>query len=316
MKNIHVLPAKNYKEDYKLQNGSFIEVVKLGQLIFDNSLKEFRINKNKSWSASCDTNVLIPQHIYITSDEEIKEGDWYCSPTGIVSQHNGTEKLPDGWKKIIATTDKSLKINLLEGIKHAPENWRELPQIPQSFIEYFVDQYNKGNIITEVMVEYELGNISESYFDGEKEKLPLHLKINPDNTINIKPSKDSWNIKELSGILSIYKQYIFSKTGREIEEIYDKEVLEPIRQEEWQESQVNRRYLKSNQKQFKQFDESLHKAYLNKFSDEDKFKAFISNLNELSKEVQFNAFLATLRKMKLDSQTESNIMMLVALKDI
>lgn len=226
MKNIHVLPAKNYKEDYKLQNGSFIEVVKLGQLIFDNSLKEFRINKNKSWSASCDTNVLIPQHIYITLDEEIKEGDWYCSPTGIVSQHNGTEKLPDGWKKIIATTDKSLKINLLEGIKHAPENWRELPQIPQSFIEYFVDQYNKGNIITDIMVEYEedlikIYDISGGHPGGHWESNPINeglkLIINPDNTINIKPIKDSWNIKELSGILSMYKQYIFSKTGRETE---------------------------------------------------------------------------------------------------
>jgi hypothetical protein len=28
----------------------------------------------------------------------------------------------------------------------------------------------------------------------------------------------------------------------------------------------------SNQKQFKQFDESLFKAYINKFSDEDKLK--------------------------------------------
>ena len=72
----------------------------------------------------------------------------------------------------------------------------------------------------------------------------------------------------------------------------------------------------TNAKQFKQFDESLHKAYLNKFSDEDKFKAFISNLNELSKETQFNAFLATLKKMNLDSQTQSNIMTLVALRDI
>lgn len=75
-------------------------------------------------------------------------------------------------------------------------------------------------------------------------------------------------------------------------------------------------FIKPNQKQFKQFDESLHKAYLNKFSDEDKFKAFISNLNELSKEIQFNAFLATLKKMNLDSQTQSNIMTLVALRDI
>ena len=115
------------------------------------------------------------------------------------------------------------------------------------------------------------------------------------------------------------------KTWDEIEMIYDKEVLEPKRQEEWQESQVNRRYSKTilkqfkvgdtvkslktiefiyggkhfagnkyvvtketeayfnvmhknyvlvdNSKQFKQFNESLFKAYIYKFSDEDKLKA-------------------------------------------
>jgi len=117
-------------------------------------------------------------------------------------------------------------------------------------------------------------------------------------------------------VCKLYGRLMSNLTGREIEEIYNKEVLEPKRQKEWQESQVNCKYTKSNAKEFKQFDESLHKAYLNKFSEEDKFKAFISNLNELSKEIQFNAFLATLRKMNLDSQTQSNIMTLVALKDI
>ena len=53
-------------------------------------------------------------------------------------------------------------------------------------------------------------------------------------------------------------------TGREIEEIYNKEVLEPKRQKEWQESQVNCRYTKPNAKEFKQFDESLFKAYTDK----------------------------------------------------
>ena len=53
-------------------------------------------------------------------------------------------------------------------------------------------------------------------------------------------------------------------TGREIEEIYDKEVLEPKRQKEWQESQVNCRYTKPNAKEFKQFDGSLFKAYTDK----------------------------------------------------
>ena len=62
-------------------------------------------------------------------------------------------------------------------------------------------------------------------------------------------------------------------TGREIEEIYNKEVLEPKRQKEWQESQVNCRYTKPNAKEFKQFDESLFKAYIDKFSTEDLYKA-------------------------------------------
>jgi len=111
-----------------------------------------------------------------------------------------------------------------------------------------------------------------------------------------------------------------SLTGREIEEIFLKETshIDPTDIQSAYMMQVKSKnvFSKPNQKQFKQFDESLHKAYLNKFSDEDKFKAFVSNLNELSEEAQFNAFIAILRKMKLDSQTESNIMTLVALKDI
>ena len=44
-------------------------------------------------------------NIYITSDEEIKEGDWFLSKTGIV--HN-TWGWNYGDKKIILTTDQSL----------------------------------------------------------------------------------------------------------------------------------------------------------------------------------------------------------------
>ena len=30
-----------------------------------------------------------------------------------------------------------------------------MPQTPKSFIQKFIEEYNKGNVITEVMVEYE-----------------------------------------------------------------------------------------------------------------------------------------------------------------
>jgi hypothetical protein len=70
-----------------------------------------------------------PQHIYITSDEEIKEGDWYCSPYGIISKHNGTEMLPDDWRKIILTTDEDL-------IKD------DVQSIDDDFLEWFVKNPN------------------------------------------------------------------------------------------------------------------------------------------------------------------------------
>lgn len=71
-------------------------------------------------------------------------------------------------------------------------------------------------------------------------------------------------------------------TIEQVEEIYNKEILEPKRQEEWQESQVNCKYTKPNAKEFKQFDESLFKAYISKFSNEDKLKMLAKLSCEIS----------------------------------
>ena len=104
-------------------------------------------------------------------------------------------------KKIIATTDKSLTINITRILGVT----RELPQISQSFIEYFVSKYNKGNIITKVMVEYEVRNDfkdMEDALNGDAYK----LKINSDNTINIKSIKDSWNKYEFIANLIKYRE--------------------------------------------------------------------------------------------------------------
>ena len=44
-------------------------------------------------------------HYVIVDYSEIKEGDWYISPSnGIISDHNGTEVLPDGWNEITHST--------------------------------------------------------------------------------------------------------------------------------------------------------------------------------------------------------------------
>ena len=129
----------------------------------------------------------INQHLYFLSTEEIKEGDWYYwSVTNTIQKAikdslGRLPKIEDGSKKIIDTTDSSLRIGKLEvggKIEH-------LPQIPQSFIELYVYMYNKGNVITKVMVEYEEAEEYDRVY-GHENKFP-RLKINSDNTINIKP---------------------------------------------------------------------------------------------------------------------------------
>lgn len=193
------------------------------------------------------------QHLYIISDEEIKEGDFVVSTFDkwknegllkpVIGQNIKIEKesylieynedsskitgekqslWEKGYsKKIIATTDKSLVIKY-DGKTSISENWsgKLLPQISQQFIEQYITEYNKGNIISDVLVEYEyfveegeleilndkyeifypkkgsmsFGNLSEIDKDNDIKKI---LQINPDNTINIKTVKDSFSRDEV-----------------------------------------------------------------------------------------------------------------------
>lgn len=166
------------------------------------------------------TGNFTKQHLYILSDEEIKEGDWCIgndkihakSPdeffiaqcTSVVNGwiylegHEGEGNNPDYTKKIIATTNTSLKFGEdFPGVIR----YKTLPQPSQSFIEKYVAEYNKGNMITDVLVEYEeckpgmckINNMTCGHSGCSK---PF-LKINPkDNTITIRKMKDSWSKKE------------------------------------------------------------------------------------------------------------------------
>lgn len=144
------------------------------------------------------------QHLYILSDEEIKEGDWvYCLREGfepVLKQKVNPIGVNNDkmFKKIIATTDKSIIL---------PERFPSftyLPQPSQSFIEKFVEEYNKGNVITEVMVEYEWNKTGRKI-----RKLDVFdhiLKINPDNTIDINIPKDSWSREEVVELIQKYSK--------------------------------------------------------------------------------------------------------------
>ena len=163
----------------------------------------------------------IGHHLYIISDDEIKEGDWFLSDSRGTKQEppkyrvEQCIKFENGWifghiegmevghnpdwsKQIIATTDSSL---WRPSHKYASDVIL-LPQPSQQFIEKYVEEYNKGNVITDVLVECELIS-NEEYFlntinpDDDVPYFDENLKINPkDNTITIKIVKDSYTREE------------------------------------------------------------------------------------------------------------------------
>lgn len=98
------------------------------------------------------------QHLYILSDEEIKEGDWTIAGDDEIWKAKRGDILEEEIHgKIIATTDKSLVTKgecncFATTYEGCSECLNLLPQIPQSFIEHYVTEYNKGNIITSIHV--------------------------------------------------------------------------------------------------------------------------------------------------------------------
>lgn len=153
-----------------------------------------------------------PQHLYFISDDKIRvDGDWYYNTitNAVFKMKYLTAYNPDQDKKIIATTDTSLLIPF-------DDVTIGLPQPSQQFITKFIEEYNKGNIITDVMVEYNEYNRSTTWEYDEPEI--SEVKVNPkDNTVTIKKIKDNWNREEFITILNkfgsdVYSDYTKNKT--------------------------------------------------------------------------------------------------------
>nr|DAI89531.1 MAG TPA: hypothetical protein [Caudoviricetes sp.] len=177
-------------------------------------------------------------NLYIISDDAIKDGDWTLCLDEIdstvmnwninqcifkhVKGGNCTQ-----CKKIIATTDTSLFIEVVNqcdgckskipldeyihrnekgvGIACSKDKYRDyLPQPSQQFIEKYIEEYNKGDVIKDVLVEYEL-RINHDGRINSNTKIWRELKVNPENnTITIKKLKDSWSRKEIIKLIDNY----------------------------------------------------------------------------------------------------------------
>ena len=118
-------------------------------------------------------------------------------------------KTETGYREVLATTDETLYLTFNNGktdLKFV------LPKPSDSFISKYVEEYNKGNVITDVLVEY------ENKFDGKEyvdeldaygyDKIKSILKINhKDNNIIIKIAKDSWSREEVIEFGNKVKEY-------------------------------------------------------------------------------------------------------------
>jgi len=133
----------------------------------------------------------LPYHLYITSDESISKGDWSL-------YENVRPRIVDismnGDHKIIASTNSLLP----------------LPKINQSFIDYYNNEYKKGNKIEKVYVEYEdrkdFIDVKDA-IDGDTWK----LVINQDNTINIKPIKENLSKKEIEALFIEWNEHTWEE---------------------------------------------------------------------------------------------------------
>jgi len=136
------------------------------------------------------------QHLYILSNDEIKEGvDYYYDSHNnlILKSSSNSDHKVYKYKKVCATTDSSLKLNSVKipvssdfTLEQISENMPCLPQIPKSFIEYFISEFNKGNLISKVLVEVEKKfDYSISYTVPFKHE----IKLNQNNEISILTNK-------------------------------------------------------------------------------------------------------------------------------
>lgn len=168
---------------------------------------------------------VVFQHLYILSDEEIKESDWCINPsTRLPFQVRAIQRnrlvYSEGSKKIIASTNTSLGIQTYNSQDGTKSYISQFPQPSQRFIEKYVEEYNKGNIITDVMVEYQQYDANPraadwkeqyvKYMLEHKENLQWRLKVDKDNTIAVRKVKGSWNREELIIILNKFHSDLIS----------------------------------------------------------------------------------------------------------
>lgn len=157
-----------------------------------------------------------PQHLYITTDEEIKKDNKFITVNpnttmqGIIMTCTGINRFDEimckedlhterGWhrsnvRKIVATTNPKLWIKDAYSCKEEVNIAFEhvIYRIPQPFIEGYIKAYNEDNAITEVLIEQEEVTVKMSWMQDVK----YWLKLDKDGCVVIHPIEEKMYTRE------------------------------------------------------------------------------------------------------------------------
>ena len=115
MRNLHVIPT-----DKPSKIGYHTDIVKEGRLDYAPNFGFSEFNKERNFQH-------IPHNIYITSDSEIKEGDWYLDTFNTqrikANEFSDHKHYGNACKKIILTTDQDLINDGVQGIDDEFLEW-------------------------------------------------------------------------------------------------------------------------------------------------------------------------------------------------
>jgi len=186
----------------------------------------------------------VPQHIYITSDEEIKEGDWIiCSMSIAPTQalKNEDYSLPNGWRKIILTTDQELGNDGVQAIDDKFLEWfvenpsceevevykvngklfaepifpqasPETDNTQQSLVEWLFEELEEKGELRETLGIVQLNIFTSEYLDLKRKAKEMEDKILIDLVQSLKDyTRESHNIlgfdeREASEFVKIFKE--------------------------------------------------------------------------------------------------------------
>lgn len=176
-------------------------------------------------------NEAVNQHLYLITDEEIREGDWIID--GKINRNNHTifqirKEQVHAYNKIAKIMNEStLKHFIVKKIVASTDLSLGLPDIPASFLQEYVKSNGK---IDKVGLETEyLNGWSKLLVEKANDPIGLHtrLKLTDKNEVIVHADTDNWNLDTISinPLEKINHLVIFEPEDQELEDAatnYDK----------------------------------------------------------------------------------------------